>query len=148
MSNNSSDTEKFGIEFVDPNDLIQFIEETNAESDEDTGAPAKPLSKLKEPQSSEDSEGNDLELVYTDKIIEEASEYIVKKQEDTRGRLAILYTFFTFFMFILGIVICVIDGLNRNVSIIDNLSVVLPLLSGIFLGTLGFVIGYYFRKNE
>jgi len=129
--------EKFGIEFVDPDELIRFIEE--GQEDEETQTPQE----IEEPE-----EYSEEQLTYADRIAEEATEYVVKKQEDIRGRLAILYTVFTFLIFILGIFICVLDGVIRQVSIIDNLTSVLPLLSGIFLGTLGFVIGYYFRKNE
>lgn len=70
------------------------------------------------------------------------------KREDTRGRLAIIYTVATFIMFGLGFLVSVLDAFWRQVSIIDNLATILPLLSGIFLGSLGFVLGYYFRKLE
>lgn len=70
------------------------------------------------------------------------------KREDTRNRLAIVYVIATFIMFVLGFVVSILDAAWRQVSIIDNLSVVMPLLSGLFLGSLGFVIGYYFRKGE
>lgn len=96
----------------------------------------------------DEDEFEDYTLPYTNQIIEEASEYVVKRKEDTRGRLALAYTIFTFIIFIIGIFICVLDGLVRGVSIIDNLSTVLPLLSGLFLGTLGFVLGYYFRGDN
>lgn len=132
--------EKFGIDFVDPDELIKFIEEGQEESDLDIDVPS--------PESDQEDINEPQDMAFADKIAEEASEYVVKKQEDIRGRLAVLYTVFTFLIFILGIFICVLDGIVRQVSIIDNLSAVLPLLSGIFLGTLGFVIGYYFRKDE
>ncbi len=132
-----SQDEKFGIEFVDPDELIKFIEE----GQEDQDLENTPDDSIQADQTSSD-------LTYADKILEEATEYVVKKQEDTRGKLAVLYTTFTFIVFILGIFICVLDGIIRQVSIIDNLTSVLPLLSGIFLGTLGFVIGYYFRKDN
>jgi len=132
-----SQDEKFGIEFVDPDELIKFIEEGQEDQDlENT------------PDDSIQADQTPSDLTYADKILEEATEYVVKKQEDTRGKLAVLYTTFTFIVFILGIFICVLDGIIRQVSIIDNLTSVLPLLSGIFLGTLGFVIGYYFRKDN
>lgn len=73
---------------------------------------------------------------------------IFQKREDTRSRLAIIYTVLTFIVFFAGMLISVLDGLSRGVSIIDNLEVVIPLISGVFLGTLGFVLGYYFRKGE
>ncbi|MCA9381078.1 hypothetical protein KC678_02340 [Candidatus Dojkabacteria bacterium] len=83
-----------------------------------------------------------------DLIISSAVESVYRKREDTRSRLALIYTIFTFFVFIFAMVIAVLDGLVRKVSIIDNLSVVIPLISGVFLGTLGFVLGYYFRREE
>ncbi len=70
------------------------------------------------------------------------------KREDTKSRLAIIYTTLTFLVFFTVMGIVVLDGLARKVSIIDNLEVVIPLISGVFLGTLGFVLGYYFRKGE
>lgn len=143
--------DRFGIDFVDPDELIDFIEEEKS-----TESPRPPTQVDKESQETDVTESvEDLDefededdLTFTDKIVEEASEYVVKRKEDTRGRLAVLYTVFTFIIFIIGIAICVLDGLNRSVSIIDNLSTVLPLLSGLFLGTLGFVLGYYFRKDD
>ena len=71
-----------------------------------------------------------------------------EKREDTRGRLAMIYTICTFIMFILGFAVAILDAAVRGTSIIDNLTKILPLLSGIFLGSLGFVLGYYFRKLE
>lgn len=73
---------------------------------------------------------------------------IEEKREDTRGRLAIIYTLATFLMFVLGFVVAIIDAAIGHKSIIDGLATILPLISGIFLGSLGFVLGYYFRKSE
>lgn len=81
-------------------------------------------------------------------VISSAVESVFKKREDTRSRLALMYTIFTFIVFIFAMFIAILDGLVRKVSIIDNLSVVIPLISGVFLGTLGFVLGYYFRREE
>jgi hypothetical protein len=81
-------------------------------------------------------------------LIENSSISILEKREDVRGNLAILYTVATFLMFVLGFVVSVLDAVWRQVSIIENLSTILPLISGIFLGSLGFVLGYYFRKIE
>lgn len=71
-----------------------------------------------------------------------------QKREDTRGRLAIIYTIATFVMFVLGFVVAILDAAIREVPIASTLSTILPLISGIFLGTLGFVLGYYFRQVE
>lgn len=79
---------------------------------------------------------------------EVASDYALKRREDTRGTLALVYTVSTFIVFGLGMLIAVVDAVMRNVSIIDNLKEVLPLISGLFLSSLGFVLGYYFRKGE
>lgn len=76
------------------------------------------------------------------------TEVVVRKREDTRSTLAIIYVISTFGVFVLAMFIAVLDGLNRDVSIIDNLIQVIPLISGVFLGTLGFVLGYYFRKSD
>lgn len=73
---------------------------------------------------------------------------ILTRREDVRGTLAIMYTIATFVMFSLGFVVAILDAAWRQVSIVDNLTTILPLISGIFLGTLGFVLGYYFRKVE
>jgi len=74
--------------------------------------------------------------------------YILGKREDVRGRLAIIFTLSTFGIFILGFVVAVLDAYWRGTSIIENLSTLLPLISGMFLGSLGFVLGYYFRKVD
>lgn len=73
---------------------------------------------------------------------------IYSKRENTRSTLAIVYTIATFTVFLIAMFIAVLDGLVRKVSIIDNLAAVIPLISGVFFGTLGFVLGYYFRKGE
>jgi hypothetical protein len=73
---------------------------------------------------------------------------ILEKREDTRGRLALIYTVATFIIFGLGFLVAVADGILQKTSIVDNLTKLLPLISGIFLGTLGFVLGYYFRRAE
>jgi hypothetical protein len=87
-------------------------------------------------------------MEYANKIEEKASEYVIKKQEDVRSNLAVIYVIGTFIIFLLGFAVAVFDAVNRNVSVIDNLKEILTLLSGIFLGTLGFVLGYYFKKGE
>jgi hypothetical protein len=78
----------------------------------------------------------------------EGSINLEAKREDVRGRLAIIYTVATFIMFVLGFVVAVIDAVTRQVPIVNSLQTILPLISGIFLGSLGFVLGYYFRKVE
>lgn len=73
---------------------------------------------------------------------------IQSKREDTRGRLAMVYTVATFLVFGLGFIVAVIDGVLTQTSIVDKLTTLIPLISGVFLGTLGFVLGYYFRRAE
>lgn len=104
----------------------------------------------------EPAEDEDFPEDYPDYYPSEVNEYLVqqeavnilKKREDTRGRLAIIYILATFMMFVLGFVVAVLDAVWRNVSIAETLGAILPLISGIFLGTLGFVLGYYFRQAE
>lgn len=112
------------------------------------------------PSGREMEEGDDFPEDYEDYyprgLIDEAMQSttsqgqvsIENKREDTRGRLAIIYTVATFSMFFLGFVAALLDAWLRGSSIVDNLSTILPLISGIFLGSLGFVLGYYFRKAE
>jgi hypothetical protein len=76
------------------------------------------------------------------------SESILSKREDTRAKLALIYVLMTFVIFIITFLVAIVDGLSRNVSIIDNLAKLIPIVSGVFLGTLGFVLGYYFKKGE
>lgn len=118
---------------------------TNEEEDDDTDfIPIEDVVKER-PEDFEDFSPRGIvdEADEGDKVFE-----LKAKREDTRGRLAIIYTLATFLMFLLGFLVSVIDASWRQVSIIDNLSTVLPLISGIFLGSLGFVLGYYFRKVE
>lgn len=125
------------IEFFDPEELITF------EQDDDLVIPQRTSSKKVE---------DDPEYI----IIEEDDYYasqidnvqILKRREDFRGVLALVYTTATFGIFLIGMIIAIVDGLNRDVSIVENLERILPLLSGIFLGTLGFVLGYYFRRGD
>ncbi len=72
---------------------------------------------------------------------------VLQKKEDTRSRLAIIFMVLTFVVFIFAMLIAVLDGILRKVSIVDNLATVIPLISGVFLGTLGFVLGYYFKES-
>lgn len=126
----------------------------NAANNESITDLSKNSAILEEIDSSEDVE--DFPEDYPDYYSSEMNEYLVeheavnilKQREDTRGRLAIIYTIATFVMFILGFVVAVLDAAWRQVSIAETLGAILPLISGIFLGTLGFVLGYYFRKSE
>lgn len=102
-----------------------------------------PLELLKEDFSVMDEKGaihekideEDLEdgLNLSPDIVSPNGDAVFVKREDTRSRLATIYTLATFFIFILGMLIAVLDGLHRNVSIIANLSEVIPLISGVVL---------------
>lgn len=83
-----------------------------------------------------------------DYLVKKDETGILSKREDTRGRLALVYTAATFGIFVLGFVAAVIDAAVTGSSVVENLMQLLPLISGIFLGTLGFVLGYYFRGAE
>lgn len=130
MSNKELSEDVSEINFLDPEEVVDFEDAQNEVEEEDF-----------EPQ--------DNETPYTDSLRElSTTEYIAKKEEDTRGNLAMVYTVATFTIFVLGFFVAVLDGLIRKASIIENLTTILPLISGIFLGSLGFVIGYYFRRSD
>lgn len=93
-------------------------------------------------------EGLEEGLSLNSNLLKSDQDSVIEKQEDTRSRLAIIYLIATFLVFVLGMALAVIDGIVRQVSIVENLKEILSLISGIFLGTLGFVLGYYFRKGD
>ncbi len=141
------------IKFIDPEDLIEFkgspeLEKALAAQEavsEDQNLPEQPAEHLPLPPTPSPSSTQYSDVPLTKEV---ASDYALKRREDTRGTLALVYTVSTFIIFGLGMLIAVIDALIRNVSIVDNLKEILPLISGIFLSSLGFVLGYYFRKSE
>ncbi|BCX14127.1 MAG: hypothetical protein KatS3mg085_659 [Candidatus Dojkabacteria bacterium] len=130
---NEQEKEPKLIEFIDPNELISF--EENTDDEENTISEESFEEVLSEYKQDE----------YAQKIDQTS---ILRKREDYRGILALVYTACTFIVFLVVIAISVIDGLNRDVSIIVNLKETIPLVSGVFLGTLGFVLGYYFKKDN
>ncbi len=140
------------ISFIDPEDFIRFISDEKGEYPSQVEEDDLDESDAEEEKTTKEEFLEEFKVVPTDvseEIKKESSvDYVIKSQEDTRGKLALIYTLATFLMFILGFAVAVLDGLSRQVSIVDNLEKVLPLLSGIFLGSLGFVLGYYFRKAE
>lgn len=134
----NQDEVNYDVAFIDPEDLVDFISEnTESSPDEEVVTPEDIYLQEEEPS-----------LKYTEKLKESSSDYVIKKREDIKGRLALIYTIFTFIIFLLVILVAVIDGIVRKTSIIDNLNTLLPLVSGIFLGSLGFVLGYYFKKED
>lgn len=66
------------------------------------------------------------------------------KQEDTRGRFALF--------FLIGFFITIAAGLAIGVAVdstkIKNVSDMILTISGVLSGPLGFIIGYYFKKQE
>lgn len=152
MSNRTP--KQFEVGFIDQDDLVEFIsdptkidesEKALTASDERGEMPATPT-----PTAGTDTEEDDFIPVLIEKKVKTSidEESVLTKREDTRGRLALIYVIATFIIFFFGIVVAVLDGLNRDVSIIDNLKEIVPLFSGVFLGTLGFVLGYYFKNDE
>ncbi len=144
------------IIFIDPNDLIGFVQEgTEDDIDMDNASDDSSSEKgiINTTTLSDDDDNflteDELTELFEKKYSKEIDEIkILKKRENTRGVLAVLYTMLTFLIFGIGMLVATLDGLNRDVSIIDNMQEILPLLSGIFLGSLGFVLGYYFRKGD
>lgn len=130
----------YDVYFLDPEDIIKFIPDEELSREE--------IDKIESISTYLESEGDTGQGMISRELEENALDYVNKRAEDTRGRLAIIYTISTFIIFILGFIVSVIDSILRSTSIIQNLQVILPLLSGIFLGLLGFVVGYYFRKEE
>lgn len=135
MSSPSIDT---GL--IDPNELLV---NTPPEADEEvTEEDVEAEADL----SYEDGLDDGLNL--NNEIIPKPEDVVVRRREYTRSRLALLYTIATFVIFFLGMTIAVIDGLINNSDIVDNLREVISIISGVFLGSLGFVLGYYFRRPE
>lgn len=134
------DDNNFDVNFLDPEDIIKFIPDEELTREE--------IDKIESISTYLESENEESQGMISKEFEENALDYVTKRAEDTRGRLAIIYTISTFIIFILGFIVSVLDSILRSTSIIQNLQVVLPLLSGIFLGLLGFVVGYYFRKEE
>lgn len=150
----NSQSSKTNAEFIDPIELAKLFKEEAALSPAKK-APSAPQSDDEEideddlideaEQSYDEGFEDGLNSVEITKI---AQDSLLEKREDTRSRIAILFTVLTFSVFVLIIFVSVIDGLARHVSIIENLERAIPLISGVFLGSLGFVVGYYFRSGD
>jgi superfamily I DNA and/or RNA helicase len=140
---------KSKIEFVSENNDVIFLDPDDLLTEDEAGIELSSTQLVEHVDETEE-----IKLQKEDKLnslvkeAESVSEYVVKKKEETRGILALIYLRATFLIFILGFVVSVVDSLINKTSIIENLQKLLPLISGIFLGSLGFVIGYYFRKDE
>lgn len=72
---------------------------------------------------------------------------VIEKQEDTRGRLAQLYLI-GFFVIMIAASLASLIIKTESGSQIDNLKEVILTISGVLSGPLGFIIGFYFRKND
>jgi hypothetical protein len=131
------------IEFIDPDELIEFIPDKNL---------GKGTNSLDVDESEEDSDievlGTPHPLKIAESIKEDAEAYSIVKKEDTRGRLAIIYTVATLLIFVFVILLSFIESLVNKTSLVDNLTKIIPLISGVLFGTLGFVLGYYFRNEN
>jgi hypothetical protein len=141
------------IGIINSKELIKLATEMSEEERKGNAAQDSTLAELDEDDLSDEAElsyeeGVEDGLKLDRELQPNITEVIVRKREDTRSTLAIIYVLSTFGVFILAMFIAVLDGLNREVSIIDNLIQVVPLISGVFLGTLGFVLGYYFRRSD
>jgi hypothetical protein len=123
-------------------DIIHFPQSAAPRVDFDSATGAE----IDEEEFPEDYPDYDPDAIPTLLNQEEIS--IRNKREDVRGQLAIIYTVATFMMFVFTFIVAVLDGLLRQTSIVDGLTTLIPLVSGVFLGSLGFVLGYYFRKVE
>ncbi len=147
----SNQRTKTNTVFIDPAELAEIFKE---EKDR-TKAPAAP--QTKEEEIDEDDLIDEAEQSYDEgfedglssvEITNIAQDSLLEKREDTRSRIYIIFKVLNFSVFVLIIIVSVIDGLARNVSIIENLERAIPLISGVFLGSLGFVVGYYFRSGD
>jgi hypothetical protein len=69
---------------------------------------------------------------------------IKKKREDIRGRLAFMFLL-GYFIILVGVIILAafIDGAR-----VETMMNSVITISGVLSGSLGFVIGYYFRRQE
>jgi hypothetical protein len=73
---------------------------------------------------------------------------VVEKQEDTRGRLALVFLI-GFFVCLIGVSIVALFGdTPEGETKVDVLREAVLAVSGVLSGPLGFIIGYYFRKTE
>lgn len=131
--NKKSDT---FIQFIDPQELIEFI-------------PDKDLGSVEMESEDESIEvlGTSDSMRITESIKVDAESYAIVKKEDTRGRLAIIYTVATLLIFVFVILLSFIESIINKTSLVANLTQIIPLISGVLFGTLGFVLGYYFRND-
>jgi uncharacterized membrane protein (DUF485 family) len=137
------------IEFIDPDELIEFI------PDENLGKASNSNSEDSVDENEEVLDDSGIEVLgsphplkVADSIKEDAEAYTIVKKEDTRGRLATIYTVATLLIFVFVILLSFIESLVNKTSLVTNLTQIIPLISGVLFGTLGFVLGYYFRNDN
>lgn len=131
--NKKSDT---FIQFIDPQELIEFIPDSDLGSVE-----------MESGDESVEVLGTSDPMRITESIKVDAESYAIVKKEDTRGRLAIIYTVATLLIFVFVILLSFIESIINKTSLVANLTQIIPLISGVLFGTLGFVLGYYFRND-
>lgn len=134
------------VGFAPANDDIIFLDPEEMIADEDFEF--VPEDSQAQEAIEDVASQNRVNLEQITREVESVSGYVIKKKEETRGILALTYIRATFLVFFLGFFVSILDGVINQSSIVANLEKLLPIISGIFLGTLGFVIGYYFRKDE
>jgi hypothetical protein len=72
---------------------------------------------------------------------------IEHKREQTRGHLATIFILGFFFMLASGGLFIALSGDSTEIKV-KLLQDVFLVISGVLSGPLGFVVGYYFRKQE
>lgn len=69
------------------------------------------------------------------------------KREDTRSKIALCYVKGFLYIIAFALIACLVL-LSFGKITFENLTAILVTLSGILSGTLGFVIGYYFKSGD
>lgn len=76
---------------------------------------------------------------------EEQIEVVLRKKKETaRERLAIVFVIGLFIIITIGMVL----GYLGDSEKVENITRIVISISGVLTGPLGFIIGYYFRKQE
>ncbi len=76
---------------------------------------------------------------------EEQIEFTLKKKKEAaRERLAIVFVIGLFIVILVGMVLAYLGDETK----VQNITQTIVSISGVLTGPLGFIIGYYFRKQE
>ncbi|MBU0976505.1 MAG: hypothetical protein ABIE03_02080 [Patescibacteria group bacterium] len=78
------------------------------------------------------------------KMEEQIEVTLKKKREATRERLAYVFVIGVFTLLLIG----AIFGFASNKDQVKNITDLLLAFSGILSGPLGFIVGYYFKRQE